>query len=128
HRFPDQGGWVISEKNGTGSWPAAALYLALTVLLMAPVSLAPQRTLFADDPDTHLFMWTLAWDAHAFARQPLSMFEANIFYPNRNTLAYSENLIGSAIFVAPVLWLTGNPVLAVNAVSLLSCTLCGLGA
>jgi hypothetical protein len=119
---------VISEKNGTGSWRAAALYLTLTVLLMAPVSLAPQRTLFADDPDTHLFMWTLAWDAHAFARQPLSMFEANIFYPNRNTLAYSENLIGSAIFVAPVLWLTGNPVLAVNAVSLLSCTLCGLGA
>jgi hypothetical protein len=119
---------VISEKNGTGLWAPAALYLTLTVLLMAPVSLGPQRTLFADDPDTHLFMWTLAWDAHAFVHQPLSMFDANIFYPNRDTLAYSENLIGSAIFVAPVLWLTGNPVLALNVVSLLSCTLCGLGA
>ena len=73
-------------------------------------------------------MWTLAWDAHAFVHQPLSIFDANIFYPNRNSLAYSENLIGSAFFAAPVLWLTGNPVLAVNVVSLLSCVLCGLGA
>ncbi len=69
-----------------------------------------------------------AWDVHAFVHQPLSIFDANIFYPNRNSLAYSENLIGSAFFAAPVLWLAGNPVLAVNVVSLLSCVLCGLGA
>jgi uncharacterized membrane protein len=73
-------------------------------------------------------MWTLAWDAHAFVHQPLSIFDANIFFPNHDSLAYSENLIGSAFFAAPVLWLTGNPVLAVNVVSLLSCVLCGLGA
>ena len=73
-------------------------------------------------------MWTIAWDTHAFVHQPLSIFDANIFYPNRHSLAYSENLIGSAFFAAPVLWLTGNPVLAVNVVSLLSCVLCGLGA
>lgn len=84
------------------------------------------RTLPADDPDAHLFMWTLAWDAHAFVHQPLSIFNANIFYPNRDTLAYSA--IGSAFFAAPVIWLTGNPILAANFVSLLSCALCGLGA
>ena len=65
-------------------------------------------------------MWTLAWNAHAFVSQPLSIFDANIFHPLRNTLALSENLIGSAVFAAPVLWLTENPVLAVNVVSLLS--------
>ena len=73
-------------------------------------------------------MWTLAWNTHAFVHQPLSIFDANIFYPQRNSLAFSENLIGSALFAAPVLWLTGNPVLAVNVVSLLSVVLCGLGA
>src|SRR5262245_62008325 len=81
-----------------------------------------------DSPDAHLFMWTLAWDTHAFVHQPLSIFDANIFYPNHDTLAYSENLIGSAFFAAPVLWLTGNYVLATNMVSLLACVLCGLGA
>ena len=110
------------------TWAAAALYVALTVVLAYPLSVTANRTLPADDPDGHLFMWTLAWDAHAFVRQPLSIFDANIFFPLRNTLALSENLIGSAIFAAPALWLTGNPVLAVNVVSLLSCVLCGLGA
>src|SRR4029077_2937901 len=41
---------------------------------------------------------------------------------------YSENLIGSGLVAAPILWLTDNPVLALNVVSLLSCMLCGLGA
>ena len=116
------------SRGSQGSWAAAALYVALTFLLAYPLSVTAHRTLPADDPDGHLFMWTLAWDAHAFVHQPLSIFDANIFHPNRNSLAYSENLIGSAIFVAPVLWLTANPVLAVNIVSLLSCVLCGLGA
>src|SRR4051812_6221770 len=56
------------------------------------------------------------------------MFDANIYYPFRHTLAYSENLIGSAVIAAPLLWTTGNPVLAMNLVALLSCVLCGAGA
>jgi len=111
-----------------GFWSAAALYVGLTLLLAYPLSVTANRALPSDSPDGHLFMWTIEWDTHAFVHQPLSLFDANIFYPNRHSLAYSENLIGSAVFAAPVLWLTGNPVLAVNVVSLLSCVLCGLGA
>ena len=109
-------------------WAAAGLYVALTFLLAYPLSVTANRALPSDNPDGHLFMWTIEWDTHAFVHQPLSIFDANIFYPNRHSLAYSENLIGSAVFAAPVLWLTGNPVLAVNVISLLSCVLCGLGA
>jgi hypothetical protein len=107
---------------------ATLLYLALTLLLAYPLSVAPHRTLLDDSPDIQLFMWTLGWDTHAFVRQPLSVFDANIFHPLGRTLAYSENLIGSAFVAAPVLWATGNPVLALNVVSLLSCVLCGVGA
>src|SRR3954469_2267147 len=95
-------------------WRAAILFAALTMAFAYPLSVTAHRALPADDPDAHLFMWTLAWDAHAFIHQPLSIFDANIFYSNRDTLAYSENLIGSALFAAPVIWLTANPVLAVN--------------
>ena len=62
-------------------------------------------------PDAHLYMWTLGWDAYAFLHQPLHIFDANIYHPYANTLAYSENLIGSAFFAAPIIWLTGNIVL-----------------
>ena len=79
-------------------------------------------------PDGALFVWTLSWDAHAFLHQPFAIFDANIYHPLRDTLAFSENLIGTAIFSAPVEWLTGSPVLALNVVSLLSTILCGVGA
>ena len=69
----------------------------------------------------------LAWDVHAFTHQPLRIFDANTFYPLPRTLAYQDNLIGSALVAAPVMWLTGNPVLGLNVVSLVACMLCGLG-
>ena len=103
-------------------------YTLLTLALAYPVSLSPGTTLLADNPDTHLFLWTLAWDTHAFTSQPLAIFDANIFHPYLGTLAYSENLLGSALLAAPVIWLTGNLVLALNLVQLATCVLCGVGA
>src|SRR5918999_1040117 len=102
-----------------GKATVTLLYLALTLILAYPLSINPGGSVLSDDPDAHLFMWTLAWDPHAFVPQPFSIFDANIYHPQRRTLAYSENLIGSAFFAAPVLWITGNPVLAMNLISLL---------
>jgi hypothetical protein len=109
------------------SWRLAALYVALTLLLSYPLSVRPAHTVASAAPDTDLFMWTLAWDAHAFVSDPVHIFDANIYHPQRLTLAYSENLIGSAILAAPLLWTTGNPVLAMNVVALLACVLCAFG-
>lgn len=103
-------------------------FAALTFLMALPFSLAPGTLVLADLPDTHLYIWTLAWDAYAFLHQPLHIFDANIYYPFANTLAYSENLIGSAFFAAPIIWLTGEPVLAMNLTALITCVLCGVGA
>ena len=106
---------------------AAAAYLALTLLLTYPLGINAASTVVGSDADTDLFIWTLAWNTHAFTSQPLTIFDANIYYPFRHTLAYSENLIGSAFFAAPVLWATGNPILALNVATLASVFLCGLG-
>jgi len=105
----------------------AAVYAAITLLLAYPLSIHPASHVISAAPDTDLFMWTLAWDAHAFVTNPFDIFNANIYAPQPLTLAYSENLIGSALVAAPVLWATGNPVLAMNAVALLSAVLCGVG-
>jgi hypothetical protein len=110
------------------TWHAAALFAALAIVMTWPLALHPATMTLPTGPDGDLFVWTLAWDTHAFLHAPLSIFDANIYHPLRHTLAYSENLIGSAFFAAPVIWLTGNPVLALNLVALLSCALCGLGA
>ncbi len=107
---------------------AAGLFLALTLLLTWPVPLHPASASMPMGPDGDLFAWTLAWNAHALLAQPLALFDANIYHPLRHTLAFSENLIGSALIGAPIIWATGNPVLALNVVALLSVMLCGLGA
>lgn len=107
---------------------AAILYATLTIALAWPLSAHLSTTVFSDGPDTNLYLWTLAWDTHALVRHPLSMFDANIYFPRPHTLAYSENLIGSALFAAPVIWLTGNLVLAMNLLVMFGSILCGLGA
>ena len=101
--------------------------MALTVVMAWPLSAHPGSTVLPLGADTNLFLWTIGWDLHAIVHQPLSIFDANIFYPLPHTLAYSENAIGSALLAAPVLLISGNPVLALNAVLLLACVLCGVG-
>jgi hypothetical protein len=90
--------------------------------------LHPGSRLLVDNMDAHLFLWTLAWEAHAFVTQPFSIWDGNFYHPYPNTLAWAENVIGSGLIAAPVIWLTGNVVLAFNLVALLSHVLCGLGA
>jgi hypothetical protein len=116
------------RQEGLQTLIAAIGYAALTFLMALPFSASPGRLVVADAPDTHLYIWMLAWDVHAFVHQPLRIFDANIYYPYSNTLAYSENLIGTAFLAAPVIWLTGNTVLAMNMAAMATCVLCGLGA
>ncbi len=118
---------TMSAIRTADGWRVALLYVALTLLLAYPLTTDPAGRLLSTGPDPNLFMWILAWDTHALTHNPLAIFDANIYYPELHALAYSENLIGSAPFAAPVLWLTGNAVLAMNVVSLLSSVLCGLG-
>jgi len=69
--------------------------------------------------DTRLIIWTLAWDNHAVLdRQPI--FQSNIFYPARQSLAYNEHLFGLSLFTLPLYAATRNPVLAYNLVWLAS--------
>ncbi|HJR60807.1 MAG TPA: hypothetical protein VJ813_15460 [Vicinamibacterales bacterium] len=107
---------------------AGAIYLALTLVLAWPLVRHPASSAMPGDPDTDLFMWTLAWNTHALTTDPLSVFDANIYFPHRRTLAFSENLLGSTLFAAPVLWTTGDPLLALNVVALFSIALSGVGA
>ncbi len=103
----------------------AAFFLVVTFAFTLPLSRSAGSLALDLGPDTRLFLWTLGWDAHAFRAAPFDIFDANIFHPERRTLAYSEHQIGSAVVAAPFAWWTGNLVLAMNAVLLLSCFLSG---
>src|SRR3954470_11515515 len=40
--------------------------------------------------------WQVAWDGHALLHQPLDWFQANAFWPLRDSLAFSDALVGYA--------------------------------
>ena len=46
-----------------------------------------------DNADTTLNTWIVSWVAHALSRDPIHVFDAPIFHPDRRTLAYSEPLL-----------------------------------
>ena len=68
----------------------------------------------ADDRDPLLTAWTLAWDASRIRAGFTGFWDAPNFFPYHHTLAYSDHLLGIAIFTAPIQWLTGNPILVYN--------------
>ncbi len=100
------------------------LFGLLTVVWLHPLWTDPGR-LLNEVYDVRLNAWILAWDAHAVVDPAARLWDANIFHPHGTTLAFSENLIGTALLVAPLNW-AGEPVLAYNAALFLAFVLTGL--
>jgi hypothetical protein len=55
-----------------------------------------------DNADTTLNAWAVSWVAHALPRDPLHVFDAPIFHPEKRTLAYSEPLIVPGVLAIPL--------------------------
>lgn len=69
-----------------------------------PLASAPAALSRHDNGDALLNEWTVAWVAHQLPRDPLHLFDANIFYPERNTLAFSEHLFVQGVLAMPLFW------------------------
>lgn len=96
-------------------WVLPALVCAgLAVLHTWPLATSPGVLSRNDNGDAQLNEWILAWVAHQLPRVPAHLFQGNIFYPARDTLAFSEPLIVPALMGGPVAWLGGSPVLVMN--------------
>ena len=54
------------------------------------------RDIAKDIGDPLVQAWQVAWDGHALAHQPLSLFQANTFWPLPDSLAFSDALVGYA--------------------------------
>ncbi len=102
---------------------ALAFFIGLAIVHTWPLATAPGTWSRNDNADTVLNEWALAWVAHQVVTDPVHLFDANIFYPERRTLAYSEHLVPQAVMVAPLLWSGASPVLAHNVALLLGLVL-----
>src|SRR5215471_3801231 len=111
--------------NRRPSWLALLLFLLLAVVHTWPLASDPAHLSRDDNADAVLNEWTIAWVAHETPRDPLHLFDANIFYPDRNVLAYSEHMFVPSMMGAPMLWSGASPVLTYNLLLLAGLALTG---
>jgi hypothetical protein len=99
-------------------WFPAIVCVLLAIVHTWPLVTAPGTLSRNDNGDAQLNEWILAWVAHQLPRAPGHLFDANIFYPARHVLAFSEPLIVPGLLGAPLAWLGASPVLVYNLVLL----------
>ena len=104
---------------------AACLYAAVTIIVTYPLINVAATSIPSPAGDALLNAWILWWNSQTW---PLtaSWWNASMFYPTPGTLAFSEVLIGLWPIATPVLWWSGNPILAHNTAVLLSFPLCAM--
>lgn len=104
---------------------AIVLFAALAVLHSWPLASNPAGLARLDNNDAQLNTWIVAWVPHALSTNPLNLFEAPIFHPERHSLAYSEHMFVPSLIGAPLIWAGVSPVLVYNLLIMLGFTLSG---
>src|SRR5689334_16352542 len=102
------------------------LYTALAAVMTYPQFLHLRDTVH-DDGDPLLNAWALAWVAHQLPLAPAHLFDANVFYPERRSLAFSETMLLPAAIVAPLHWAGVGTLLVYNIVFLSGFIVSGAG-
>jgi len=93
------------------------VYALLTLILTYPLviyirSVVPAGPFLHYDP--YYNIWLISWNMHVLFTEPLNYFNANIFYPAKNTLVLSEHMLGNALLSSPIKIFTDNPLVQYN--------------
>jgi hypothetical protein len=102
-----------------------ALYSALTAVLLLPQVRQLSSGLSVETGDPLFSVWRLSWMAHQFPRDPLHLYDGNIFHPERFTLAYSDSMVVTGLMAAPLYWLGVPRITAYNLIFLSAFALSG---
>jgi hypothetical protein len=82
------GGWEVAMSILAGLLLAVAMHWPIPAHLGSEVP--------GDLGDPLVQAWQVAWGGHALLSQPLDYFQANVYWPQRNSLAFSDALVGYA--------------------------------
>ena len=96
-------------------------YCAAAAITTWPLALHPLALLGATSGpgDPYLNLWILGWDMQTLLSNPAAVFNggifnANIFYPATNTLAFSDHLLLQSLLLTPLYAITHDVVLCYN--------------
>ena len=108
-------------------WAVLLFFLGAALFATWPLAAHLGEALPSDLGDPLLVAWIIGWDAERARHLFQGLWDAPIFFPYLRTLAFSEHLLGIAVPVAPLVWLTGNPIVAHNVAFIGSFVLAAFG-
>ncbi len=101
-------------------------FVALTVVMTWPWVLHI-RDHASDTGDPYLVSWTLWWDYFQTFHDPFHLFNGNVFYPMKYSLAFSEHNYGIALPFFPLFALGVRPLTVHGIATLLGFAFAGYG-
>jgi len=124
-RMSDSQSAKPQERRGWQTAAALAVYVAVTLVLFRDLLASVRTHLFGDLGDPLLNTAILAWNAKVVPlTDPWWNFPS--FAPLSGVTSWTEHLLGVYVLTSPIVWTTGNAVLAYNALQLLSPPLNGV--
>jgi Protein of unknown function (DUF3108) len=108
----------------------ALVFSAIAAVLTWPLlpGLSSRLGALSGPGDPFLNLWILGWNLHTISSHPAwllngRVFDANVFFPSRDALAYSDHQLLQSLSVWPVYAVTHNVTLCYNVVLLVSLVL-----
>ena len=101
------------QRRGVQLLVVLGFFALLTVAMTWPQTLYLSSRA-TPHQDVYFNMWRLRWFAHALVTPSAHLFDANIFYPEPRTLAYSDAMLVEGAVAAPLVWAGMTPVLVHN--------------
>lgn len=113
-------------------WAAALLFLALTIVVTWPLGRGLGHDVPSDYGDPLFAAWAMAWVIRQVGRALTGhldaiahFWDANQLHPEPGVLALSDHFVAQALPLAPVHWITGNPILTLGLAYIVAFTLNG---
>jgi hypothetical protein len=117
----------MTSRRPTREFLLFMAFVALTSAMTWPWVIH-LRNACADPGDPYLHSWVMWWDYYQTFHDPIHLFNGNIFYPLRYTLAFSESEYGTAMLFFPLYALGFRPLTVNSVATFLGFAFCGYGA
>lgn len=89
------------------------IYFLLSLILTYPLIFQLGNAV-TNAIDPLFYAWNLEHNFYALTHDWSKLLDTNIFYPEVNTLAFSDHLFGQTIFLFPLFFLIKNPLIVQN--------------
>lgn len=114
-----------TRKSFKKNWIGFSIILVTTLVFFAPLIIRIGS--YSEGGDAMFNAWTLSRNHHCLLRQGCPTYtDGNIYFPNKNSMLFSETQLSAGALTLPLHFINDNPVFAYNVWTILSYFFAGM--